>query len=926
MINRNGHQIRRQFLEFFARQGHTIRPSASLVPEDDPTLLFTGAGMNQFKDYFLGRRKDLTRAASCQKCFRTPDLEQVGKTASHLTFFEMLGNFSFGDYFKREAIQWAWEFLTGTADGLALPKDKLWVTVYEQDDEAYKIWRDEVGVPAGHIVKLGAKDNFWPSNAPTDGPNGPCGPCSEIHYDYECCTVGQVCPNPDDCKPGCPCGRFVEVWNLVFTQYDRQSDGSLPPLPAKNIDTGMGLERLTAVVNGLRTNFDTDLLRNIVQRVEYEVGASGLDTAHLHTRQVADVRAIADHVRALVFLIADGVIPSNDGRGYVVRMLLRKAARHGRTLGLQKPFLSYLVQTVLETMGGTTTAPGYPELAARRDHIKSVILGEEERYQQTLEEKIPLLEQELEQEITLYEADAGGTYRAVKMKAPQRGPSVQRSLPPDRAAWFHDTHGLPYEEIVEACKQKQVSPPSRDQFEKALAKLQEKSKVKSGFSGAVFAETLTGQIAALGLTTAFVGDAALEAKSKVVAILQDGRPVERLQAPASALVVLEATPFYGESGGQLGDQGTLAAAEGKLVVEDTKRVDSTIIHVARLVEGRVKVHDPVTAVVDPARRRQVTRNHTATHLLHAALRTLLGPQVHQAGSLVAADRLRFDFTSSESVPAARLRAIEQQVNAWVLDNVAVQVHHDVPMAKAKELGALMFFGDKYGDRVRVVTISEFSKELCGGTHLKATGEVGVLTIVDEGSVASGVRRVEALTGEAAWAHLKGAEGQLLELAQQLKAPREQVGDAVERLRQQTRQLQQELERLTLKNAQQQAQVLVAGATMVNGVRVVVQTVPGADMGRLRQLADALRAQLAAGSIVCLGGVADNAVSLVVGASGDLVQRGITAQALIGRLAPVLGGRGGGRPEFAQAGGRDPSKLPEALRQVVPLVEELTKGR
>ena len=875
----SGHQIRRQFLEFFARQGHPVVPSASLVPEDDPTLLFTGAGMNQFKDYFLGRRKDLRQAASCQKCFRTPDLEQVGKTASHLTFFEMLGNFSFGGYFKREAIAWGWEFLTKE---LAIPAEKLWITVYEQDDEALGIWRDVVKVPAGRIVKLGAKDNFWPSNAPADGPNGPCGPCSELHYDYGEPSPGNTCrTNP--CRPGCPCGRFVEVWNLVFTQFDRQSDGSLPPLPAKNIDTGMGLERLTAVVNGLRTNFDTDLLKPIVDAVLVETRATTVSP---------DVKALADHIRALTMLVADGVVPSNDGRGYVARMLLRKAARHGRGLGRQEPFLVRLVPAVVSTM-----APGYPELAAQRERIAKVVLVEEERYQQTLIEKQPILEGEL-----------------------------RKGLTAERAAWLYDTHGLPYEEIEAVAQAARAAMPPRAQFDQALAALQVKSKTASGFSGAVFAQTLTGQIAALGLTTAFVGDAALEGKSKIAAILQDGRPVETLSAPAQALIVLEATPFYGESGGQLGDQGMLTAEDGKLVVEDTKRVDATIVHVVRLVEGRVKVHDPVTAVVDPARRRQVTRNHTATHLLHAALRAILGHQVHQAGSLVAPDRLRFDFTSSEPIAAARLRAIEQQVNGWVLDNVAVQVHHDVPMAKAKELGALMFFGDKYGDRVRVVTISEFSKELCGGTHLKATGEVGVLTIVDEGSVASGVRRIEALTGEAAWAHLKGAEGQLLELAQQLKAPREQLGDAVERLRQQARQLQQELERLTLKNAQQQAQALVAGATMVNGVRVVVQTVPGADMGRLRQLADALRAQSAAGSVVCLGGVADNAVSLVVGTSADLAVRGITAQALIARLAPVLGGRGGGRPDFAQAGGRDPSKLPEALGQVVPLVEELTKGR
>ncbi|MBI4227313.1 MAG: alanine--tRNA ligase [Candidatus Omnitrophica bacterium] len=878
-----GHEIRRRFLDYFARQGHTIVPSASLVPEDDPTVLFTGAGMNQFKDHFLGKRKDLRRAASCQTCFRTPDLEQVGKTASHLTFFEMLGNFSFGDYFKREAIAWAWEFLTKE---LKLPAEKLWITVYEQDDEALAIWRDVIKVPSVRIVKLGAKDNFWPSNAPADGPNGPCGPCSELHYDAGCCTIGQVCPDPEHCRPGCPCGRFVEVWNLVFTQFDRQPDGSLAPLPAKNIDTGMGLERLTAVVNGLRTNFETDLLKPIVEAVVAETRAKTVSP---------DVKAIADHVRALAFLIADGVVPSNDGRGYVARMLLRKAARHGRALGVHGTFLDRLVPAVVATMQA-----GYPDLVARRERLAKTVLLEEERYQQTLEEKMPLLDAEL-----------------------------RKGLTPERAAWLYDTHGLPFEEITGHAQRLRVAAPERAAFDRALETLQAHSKAASGFDGAIFAETLTSQVTALGLATTFTGEAGpppVAGPSTIIAILQDGRPVDQVAAGASALVVLDATPFYGESGGQMGDRGALEGPDGKLIVEDAKRIDRTIVHVARLTEGRVRLHDRVAATVDPTRRRLVTRNHTATHLLHAALRAILGPQAHQAGSLVAPDRLRFDFTSAGAVPAARLRDVEQQVNAWVLENAAVTIHADVPMAKAKALGALAFFGDKYGDRVRVVTISEYSKELCGGTHLKATGEVGVLTIVEEGSVASGVRRIEALTGEAAWQHFKGAEGQLLELAQTLKAPREQLGDAVERLRQQIKSLQSELGRLALKDAKQQAEALVTGGTMVNGVRVVVQSLPGADMGRLRQLADAFRAQAKTGSVVCLGGVDGTAVSLVVGASPDLAPRGITAQALIGRLAPVIGGRGGGRPEFAQAGGRDPSKLPEALRQVAPLVEELTKGR
>ncbi len=880
-----GHEIRQRFLDYFQRQGHTVVPSASLIPEDDPTLLFTGAGMNQFKEYFLGRKKDLKRAASCQKCFRTPDLELVGKTASHLTFFEMLGNFSFGDYFKPEAIQWAWEFLTRE---LKLPSDRLWITVYEQDDEALAIWRDRIKIPAVRMVKLGAKDNFWPSNAPTEGPNGPCGPCSEIHYDYGCCTVGQVCPDPDHCQPGCPCGRFVEVWNLVFTQYDRQSDGSLKPLPAKNIDTGMGLERLTAVVNGVRTNFDTDLLKPIVEASRKEMTAQFPSAAKY---PLPEIYAVADHVRALTFLIGDGVVPSNDGRGYVVRMLLRKAARHGRGFGLKEPFLYRLVPVAANAM-----AAGYPELAEQRERIAKVIKQEEERFHQSLSEKLPILEEEL---------------RKGRLSA-------------ERAAWFYDTHGIPFEEIVGATKMyAHVEVPSREQFDRALTTLQAKSKATSGFDEAIFAETLSGTIAGLGVSTTFIGYGTLEARAKVVALLVDGRPVDQVRAPASVMVLLDQTPFYGESGGQLGDTGRLEAAGGKLVVEDTKRVDQTIVHVARVTEGTVKVPDAVRAVVDLARRQQVARNHTATHLLHAALREVLGAHVHQAGSLVAPDRLRFDFTHTEAVQAARLRDIEARVNAWVRDNHGVATQ-EMAAAEAKASGALAFFGDKYGDRVRVVTINQFSKEFCGGTHLAATGQVGLLTIVGEGSVASGVRRVEALTGEAALAHLKGAEGQLLELAQLLRTPREKLGDAVERLRQQARALEAELERLRLAKSRGTAEELwKLGETLPGGVQVICREIPHAEMAALRALYDAWKPQAKGKSVLCLGSRSTDGVFLIVGSSPALVQAGFSAKTLIDRLAPIIEGKGGGRSDFAQAGGRNPARLQEALQQVVPIVKELT---
>ncbi len=720
-------EVRKRYLEFFRGKGHTVVPSDSLVPAKDPTLLFTSAGMTQFKEYFLGLKTDMKRAASCQKCFRTGDVERVGTTPNHLTFFEMLGNFSFGDYFKKEAISWGWEFLTKE---MKISPDLLWPSVYEKDDEAFEIWKTVIGISPERITRLGAKDNFWPSNAPADGPNGPCGPCSEIYYDYGRSLPGRVCPNPAACGPACNCGRFMEIWNLVFTQFDRQSDGSLPPLPAKNIDTGMGLERMVAVMQGKQVVFETDLFTPIVEEVLRLVGRESLEAGGKDQRAL--VYAIADHARALTFLIGDGVIPSNEGRGYVLRMLLRKAERAGITLGLKDPFLYKMVPLVAKVM-----EEAYPELTPRRESIAKTILAEEERFQQTLKEKIPLLKEAIEQfkHNKLFDAQA--------------------------AAQFYDTHGLSYDEIVDECSKSRVEAPKKADFDRALVDLQAKSRAVSAFAGDIFAKDKMLELLAGKKPTDFLRDAGLKTQARIVALVRDGRLVDEVKDPGPVDMVLDKTPFYGEAGGQVGDAGRIEAEEGKLEVSDTQWLGNLLLHRSELIEGRVRVNDPVTAVVDPQRRTQVSQNHTATHLLHAALRKVLGEHVVQAGSLVAPDHLRFDFSHDRSLSAAQRESVESVANEWIESGLPVEIR-EMPIDEAKKTGAMQLFGEKYGATVRVVTIGEVSKELCGGTHLNVSSEVGLVRIVEEGSIASGVRRIEALSDRAALDSMQAEVGRLEE--------------------------------------------------------------------------------------------------------------------------------------------------------------------
>ncbi|MBI3312143.1 MAG: alanine--tRNA ligase [Candidatus Omnitrophica bacterium] len=871
----DSNEIRKRFLDFFKSKGHSVLSSDSLVPADDPSLLFTGAGMNQFKDYFLGLKKDLKRAASCQKCFRTGDVEQVGQTASHLTFFEMLGNFSFGDYFKKEACCWGWEFLTKE---LKIPAERLCVTVYEWDKEAAQIWKNEVGLPHEKIFRSGAKDNFWPSNAPTEGPNGPCGPCSEIHYDTGCCTVGKVCPSPDDCRPGCPCGRFVEVWNLVFTQYDRQPDGSLKDLPARNIDTGMGLERLTVVLQDKRSVFETDLFEPILKELAFALR----QTQSERKAPASVLCAIADHARALTFLVGDGVVPSNEGRGYVLRMLLRKAERAGIALGFTKPFLYSLIPVAVRKM-----EPVYPELGGRGESIAQVILSEEEKFHQMLVEKLPLLREEIR-----------GTVRQAHHD--------RNTFSAESAARFYDTHGLSYEEIAEVCRQEKAASPSRDEFEEALTLLQAKSKAASGFSKSIFArDELLGLVKEVP-PTQFIGYSDLTGRGSVLALIQDNRFVPEVKSGEKVGLILDRTPFYGEAGGQVGDTGLLEGPSGKLEVLDTQWAGSVLVHQAEVVEGRLKKGDHVAMSVDPHRRHSVAQNHTGTHLLHAALRKVLGAHVMQAGSLVAPDHLRFDFSHPRKVSQQELKAVESLANEWVKKNPEVKVQQ-MTLEEARRAGAAALFGEKYGQNVRVVTIGDVSKELCGGTHLSAGGQVGLLTIVEEGSVAAGMRRVQALTGREAELFLKSEAVRLSE------------GKERSLKRAEEKEREDQLQKQKVKEAQAQAKQAArekVGAFSFFGVKFDQPMGPAA----LRSSADVIR-QSDPEAVLFL---ADGEGFCVASSGGTAQKQGIGAQQLLNLATEIAGGSGGGRPDMAQGRLKEPARFAEVRGQMVKFIQERSK--
>ncbi len=894
------HELRTRFLQFFERQQHTVRDSDALVPAGDPTVLFTSAGMNQFKDYFLGKRTDLKRAASSQKCMRAGDLERVGRSASHHTFFEMLGNFSFGDYFKREAIQWAWEFLTGTLDVagtrpspnrdvcLALLGSKLWVSVYEEDDEAAQLWR-ELGMPAERIVRFGQADNFWPANAPTEGPNGPCGPCSEIYFDRD----GQV-NGP----------RSVEIWNLVFTQFNRLDGGKLEPLPRRNIDTGMGLERLTRVVQAVETDYETDLFRPIIEaigRLPHSPKASKDDALYAQ-------RAIADHVRAITFLIAEGIRPSNESRGYVLRMLIRRAYRLGLTLlgmdakatdkrktGIElreeQTFLCTLVDSVIEAM---RSSPYQDFLTSRRERVIRAIAEEEEQFVQTLEQGTNRLDEVIEK------------LRAAK----------QTTIAGEDAFKLYDTYGFPLELTVDIAKEHGLTV-DRERFAKALKVQQDRSRAGSQFGQGIFVPSA---LRLPGYTKAeFVGYDRIESDATVKGIWKGDQWVSSAAEGDEVAIVLDRSPFYGEAGGQVGDQGMIETPKGLARVGDTKWADDLLIHQARIERGQVAVNEPVRARVDEVRRRKVASSHTATHLLHWALRSVLGPETAQAGSLVEAERIRFDFSASGGLHDEQRMKVEQLVNDKVRAGDAV--HTDVMLIdEAKRSGAVALFGEKYGQHVRVVTIGGYSKELCGGTHVSQTGPVGTLRIVAESSVAAGTRRLEALIGESALDRQQHDSLLLTQAAQRLSRPAQDILTGIDEMLQQLSSSEKQIRSLKQELARFQAKQLVAEAKRIDGILFVSAQVDGADRDLLAALADAVRSSLTSG-VALLASAQPSSVAWVLAVTGDLVKRGWHAGQLLKPIAAVTQGGGGGRPEFAQAGGKDPSRLGEALVRAEQVIRE-----
>lgn len=872
-MNRSAQDLRQAFVRYFESQGHQAVPSSPLIPQADPTLLFTNAGMNQFKRVFLGEEtRPYRRAVTVQKCLRAGgkhnDLENVGYTRRHHTFFEMLGNFSFGDYFKDEAIRFGWEFLTKT---VGLAKDRLWVTVFREDDEAYRLW-EKIGMPAARIMRFGEKDNFWQM-----ADTGPCGPCSEIHYDQGPAVPGDDVPNGAG-------DRVIEIWNLVFMQYNRDAGGKLHPLPRPSIDTGMGLERLAAVAQGQYSNYDSDLFRPLLAAIGLQAGRPyGGD-------EVADrsMRVVADHLRAITFLVTDGVLPSNEGRGYVLRRILRRAARHGRLLGLAEPFLYKLTGAVVELMGDA-----YPELRAAAETIAEVTQGEEERFIATLDQGLPILNDMI--------AKVKGAGRSV--------------LPGADVFKLYDTYGFPLDLIAEACREQEMTLDEAG-FERAIEEQRTRARKTAGFEEEAARPVLMELAGKVGATR-FVGYERLESESVVLAILKGDRLVKEAVEGDEIELVLSETPFYAEGGGQVGDRGMLTGREGRVEVVDTTRpVTSLAVHKGTVRAGRIREGEPVQAMVNPVTRQDAARNHTATHLVHAALRELLGPHVKQYGSLVAPNRLRFDFAHFKPLSSRDIDEIEVMVNEHVRRNEQVRTEV-MGVQDAVAAGALAFFGDKYGDQVRVVSIESFSKELCGGTHCRQTGEIGVFRIVTETGVAAGVRRIEALTGSGALAHMKRLETEIRELSELLKAGPSELVAKTRKLTAQLKEKERELEELKLKMASGSA--VDAQVRTVSGVRVHTQRTDGLDVAGMRALADQLRDKLRSG-VIALGAVNEGKVSLLVVVTKDLTAR-LKAGELIRDMAAEVGGTGGGRPEMAQAGGKHPERLGAALEKVFELVQQ-----
>ncbi|RUM45950.1 MAG: alanine--tRNA ligase [Desulfurobacterium sp.] len=866
----SGKEIREVFLTFFEERGHVRVKSSPLIPKNDPTLLFTNAGMVQFKDYFLGRETPpFKRATSCQKCMRAGgkhnDLENVGKTGRHHTFFEMLGNFSFGDYFKKEAILFAWELVT---EVFKLPEERLFVSVYEKDSEAFEIWNKVVGVPENKIYLLGEKDNFWAM-----GDTGPCGPCSEIYYDR-----GEEFACGENCGIGkCDCDRYLEIWNLVFMQYERDEKGNLRPLKNPSIDTGMGLERIASVLQNVPSNYETDLLFPLVK------WASELSGTPYGKSEESDtsMRVIADHLRALTFLIADGVLPSNEGRGYVLRRIIRRASRHGRLLGIEKPFLYEGVDRVIEIMGDA-----YPEITENRELIRRVTLKEEERFTKTLERGLFILQEVIE-------------------KIKREG---KETIPGDDVFRLYDTFGFPLDLILEVANDENLKVDTL-KFEELLREQRERARKawKGGLQKVVSEEIqeLSGKV-----PTEFLGYEHLESISKVVGILKGERLVEEAKEGEEVEIIIDRTPFYAEKGGQVGDTGVIEGNNCTCEVVDTQNVTERLIgHKAKVKRGVLKVGDVVKAIVNEERRKAIMRAHTATHLLHKALREVLGNHVKQAGSLVLPDRLRFDFTHFDAPTKEELKAVEDTVYSWILDNYPVKVE-EMPYDEALKRGAIALFGEKYGDIVRVVDVGGVSIELCGGTHVKRSGDIGLFKVVSESSVASGTRRIEAVVGKEAMNYVRKKEELLSKLTASLQSPEEQLLPKVEKLKEELKEKERELERVKKKLATAEIDKVVERAPLINGVKVVTAKLEGFGGKELAEIADVIRNK-AGTSAVMLVGIKDGKAGLLIALSKDLVPK-YNAKDIINQVAPILEGKGGGRPDLAQGGVRNLTALEEAF--------------
>ncbi|MBE5204561.1 alanine--tRNA ligase [Pectobacterium sp. FL60-S17] len=861
-------EIRQAFLDFFHSKGHQVVDSSSLVPNNDPTLLFTNAGMNQFKDVFLGLdKRSYVRATTSQRCVRAGgkhnDLENVGYTARHHTFFEMLGNFSFGDYFKHDAISYAWELLT-SPQWFNLPKEKLWVTVYATDDEAYDIWADEVGVPRERIIRIGdnkggpyASDNFWQM-----GETGPCGPCTEIFYDHGEHIAGGPPGSPDEDGD-----RYIEIWNLVFMQFNRQADGTMLPLPKPSVDTGMGLERVSAVLQHVNSNYDIDLFKTLIEAVAKAVGTTDLTNKSL--------RVIADHIRSCAFLIADGVMPSNENRGYVLRRIIRRAARHGNMLGATDAFFYKLVAPLIHVMG-----PAAEELKKQQSVVEQALKTEEEQFARTLERGLSLLDEEIK-----------------NLKGD--------TLDGETAFRLYDTYGFPVDLTADVCRERGLKV-DEEGFEAAMTAQRQRAREASGF-GVDYNSLIR-----VDENTPFCGYEKTQQQAKVIAIYHNGNAVDQIVAGDEAVVILNETPFYGESGGQVGDQGELKNAGVSFAVQDTQKYGQAIGHVGKLTQGTLRVNDSVDANVDSQRRDRIRLNHSATHLLHAALRQVLGDHVAQKGSLVNDSYLRFDFSHTEAMKPEQIRQVEDIVNAQIRRNLTVQT--DVmALDDARAKGAMALFGEKYDDHVRVLTMGDFSIELCGGTHASRTGDIGLFQIISESGTAAGVRRIEATTGENALSALHRQSDVLQDIAQLLKGDSHNLTDKVRSVLDRARALEKELQQLKAQQAAQESSSLSGKAKEINGVKLLVTQLDNVDPKLLRTMVDDLKNQLGS-AVIVLGTAAEGRVSLISGVTKDLTDR-VKAGELIGFVAQQVGGKGGGRPDMAQAGGSDVSALPTALASV-----------